>query len=397
VTRAGLVAAVGIVTLATVTSHLSYASADACGAQPSRGEVSGALLAIYYWTDRPTKPPPIRLPGPQDASRILACDESRGSSSRRRRAIGRLALAQASRPESPSGIRLTALERHVFDVSLAQLGAPDGLVQAIEDASRRKADLQEAIETFLDEHPNSVKKLSYERECCACLKGCSVKGPDAEGLAVIDFQVELGGVKIEDAQSTIDPQSWSQCDTSCQASYFVGTTCPSTPPSSPPTTVSTTAPTIGTDWQGVIFEHVNLSDTSFAKNLLNITAQHASSGVKPYVVQYGLCHPLELKLDGAIGFTPTLKEDCGFISTFAVDADTTTVNVLKAVNFQPTEQFAEFVDDALEFMAGELVGVGLCCTGGEAPAQKCDTICKQDCLPDKEPVDLHGATLCKAP
>ncbi len=213
-TRVGAIVA-RIVALAAVASTPSDAAGtDACPAPPSRGEITGALLGIYYWTDHPADPPPFSLPGPQEASHILACDTSPGASSRRRRAIGRLARALGSRG---GGGRATALERHVFDVSLATLGAPEGLVEEIEDASRNGADTQVAIETFLDKHPSVAKELSYARGCCACLLECTGSGPDSQGLAAIDFRVELDGMSIEDAEHTIDPQNWSKCDEHCQA------------------------------------------------------------------------------------------------------------------------------------------------------------------------------------
>jgi len=389
--------------LAIAIGRPGAASEPTACAQPSDAEIFGALFSIYYWTapgDLSRRDPPWKLVSPEEAVNTLRCDRSRGASSRRRRAIGRIGVAlKATQPETS---RISPLEKTVFGAALARLGAPPGLVDRLDQVGGDPRRILEATDDFLNQHKSADPALSYDRVCCACLQGCRVHKPaNAEDVAGVEFQVDLLNAPIAAVEKTIDPQQWSACDAYFEKSSFVAEPCPPAPAQcqQPDPVASSPAPMPGTDWPtGLVFEHVNLGGTgSWVKNLLSIQASHApGGGAQPYVVQYGLCHSRDIQLDGGPVSCPALAEDCGFISAFA-KGTSSGVNGMKAIRFKPYQgnPISNGVDLALEAMVGEVVGVALCCDSGAAT--DCESTCLQDCFPEKpqEPIDLKGGTLCK--
>jgi hypothetical protein len=341
---------------AVAAGCLSRADAAPDDLQPSNAEIRTALESVYYhaYLVRDRREPTLaERPMPlARAAKILDSDHSFGASSRRRRAIGKLGAAYRllTTPGVPPG---PLSEADPLD-ALKLLGAPPSVIVRGTPGHESFADLERGVYAALNKAPSP----GYEPQCCSCVLSCDVF--DGGKTVKTAFTIRVGRV-VDGAAGlkfVTDPQNWDACNPLYFIdTHYAGKDCPAAQSSTP----TTLAPTPGTNWDGVLYEHFSHSPVYFT-NLLDICAGASSPPGRRF--NYGLCK--------AEGGTHKLKEDCGFATAMKDPATTgpfkSRLQGLKILHFETLSPGMI----AMEVMVDETAQVAVCC-GLKEPKCPCNT------------------------
>jgi hypothetical protein len=239
-----------------------------------------AMLSVYHysyyagddWLPEEFRPIPL-----DDATKILAAEESNLAELRRRQAIVQLAAAP------PSEARVAGLT-----ILGAPLEAIAGVLanESLFDRSKRQA----AIAALL-------AKLFDPPTCHATQLGTTVTFDAATLITTVTASVAVNR-KIGDLAKVMDPQNWDVCSDFFDAAYVAKKVGSDYPVDSKYDAIEDlAAPTAGSKWQGVLFENFAMSldgiNVAWFKNLLAIDFE---PGATQHILKYQLFKSLRSRV-----------------------------------------------------------------------------------------------------
>jgi hypothetical protein len=324
---------------------------------PSPDRLRAALLSVYYYAyyvrdgKKPTLPgQPLRL---ADAAKILQRDTTVGSSSRRRRAIGKLGAAYRLLVAGHANAHKVPVTADDLYAALVVLGAPPSILP--KPGARGGGDGTCAPQSFNDLEAEVYKQLdarpnvTYERQCCSCIMSCDTF--EQKNSSRVSFKIQVGR-DLDALKVDADPLNWTQCDPLYfKDTHYAGGDCPSamTGGAAPP------SPQPGSSWSGVLFEHFSTALGIDMTNLINITDQPAQGRL----FNFSLCHE--------IGGNVIITKDCGFSSVIKDPSQSgpfkSRVNGLKIVDFANLSPGTI----SMEAMVDETAQVAVCCGHQTSP------------------------------